>query len=539
MVQATLFLTFFIGVLAFLSMSLVNAEDPYRFFTWEVTYGTISPIPNFPQQAILINGQFPGPTLDCVTNDNVIVNVINKLDEPFLLTWNGVKQRKSSWQDGVLGTNCPIPPNSNWTYKMQMKDQIGTFNYFPSTLLHRLAGGYGGYNVRARAVIPIPYQIPDGEFTVIISDWWKTDHKVLQQGLDAGDPLPFINALLINGSTNSTSFEGESGKSYLFRVSNLAATVAINFRIQGHTLRLIEVEGSHTQQEVYESFDLHVGQSAAFLVTLHGLAKDYFIVASTRFTKPILTATASLHYVGSKTHPCGPLPIAPTYHLHWSMKQARTVRWNLTANAARPNPQGSFRYGTIKVVRTLVFANSPAKINGKLRYAVNGISYTDPSTPLKLADFLNIPGVFELNSIKDTPPVNTTMVLGTSVLATTLHDFVEIIFQNNEKTVQSWHLDGYDFWPVAYANGVWNSTLRRKYNLVDANPRNTVQVYPLGWTAILASLDNKGMWNLRSAIWPRRYLGQQLYVRVWNAEHSLFTEYDLPDNVLFCGKAHP
>ncbi|MFS7955834.1 putative laccase [Helianthus anomalus] len=69
---------------------------------------------------ILINGQFPAPTIDCITNDNVIVNVINKLDEPFLITWNGVKQRKTSWPDGVLGTNCPIPPNSNWTYHMQM-----------------------------------------------------------------------------------------------------------------------------------------------------------------------------------------------------------------------------------------------------------------------------------------------------------------------------------------------------------------------------------------------------------------------------------
>lgn len=538
MAKATLFLQFFVGILACLSMSVVKAENPYRYFTWEVTYGTVSPLPNFPQRGILINGQFPGPTLDCVTNDNVIVNVINKLDEPFLLTWNGIKQRKSSWQDGVLGTNCPIPPNSNWTYKMQMKDQIGTFMYFPSTLLHRLAGGYGGYIIRARSVIPIPYEIPVGEFIVLVSDWWKTDNKVLQQKLDAGNPLPFTDSLLINGLPNSTTFEGISGKTYMFRVSNIGSTVSINFRIQDHTMRLIEVEGSHTQQEIYETFDLHVGQSAAFLVTLNGLQKEYYIVASTRFTKPILTATAVLRYAGATTPPYGPLPIGPTYHLHWSMKQARTVRWNLTANAARPNPQGSFHYGGIQVVRTLVLANSAAKIDDKLRYAVNGISYTDPHTPLKLADFLNIPGVFELNSIRDTPPVNTTTVLGTSVLGTTLHDFVEIIFQNNENTVQSWHLDGYDFWTVAFANGVWNSTLRKKYNLVDAPTRNTVQVYPFGWTAILASLDNKGMWNLRSAIWPRRYLGQQLYFRVWNAEISLFTEYNLPDNALFCGKAH-
>ena len=64
-----------------------------------------------------------------------------------------------------------------------------------------------------------------------------------------------------------------------------------------------------------------------------------------------------------------------------------------------------------------------------------------------------------------------------------------------------------------------------------------VKVYPLSWTSILVSLDNKGMWNLRSQIWSRRYLGQELYVRVWNDEKSLYTEADPPLNALYCGLA--
>lgn len=38
-------------------------------------------------QGILINGQFPGPDIHSVTNDNLIINVFNSLDEPFLLSW--------------------------------------------------------------------------------------------------------------------------------------------------------------------------------------------------------------------------------------------------------------------------------------------------------------------------------------------------------------------------------------------------------------------------------------------------------------------
>ena len=38
-------------------------------------------------QGILINGQFLGPQIDVVTNDNIIVNVFNNLSIPFLLSW--------------------------------------------------------------------------------------------------------------------------------------------------------------------------------------------------------------------------------------------------------------------------------------------------------------------------------------------------------------------------------------------------------------------------------------------------------------------
>ncbi|KAI7728508.1 hypothetical protein M8C21_015151 [Ambrosia artemisiifolia] len=90
-------------------IAIVVAEDPYRFFEWNVTYGDIYPL-GVRQQGILINGQFPGPTIHSVTNDNLIINVINSLDEPFLISWNGIQQRRNSFEDGVYGTTCPIPP---------------------------------------------------------------------------------------------------------------------------------------------------------------------------------------------------------------------------------------------------------------------------------------------------------------------------------------------------------------------------------------------------------------------------------------------
>ncbi|KAG9135859.1 hypothetical protein Leryth_002568 [Lithospermum erythrorhizon] len=522
------------AILCIWSVYVVKAEDPYKYFTWTVTYGRASPL-GVPQQVILINGQFPGPRLDLVTNDNVILNLINKLDEPFLITWNGIKQRKNSWQDGVLGTNCPIPPNGNYTYKFQTKDQIGSFTYFPSTAMHRASGGFGALNIYARAVIPVPYAKPDGDFSLLIGDWFSAGHKGLQKTLDSGKSLWFPDGLLVNGQTQST-FTGDQGKTYMFRISNVGLSTSINFRIQGHTMKLVEVEGSHVIQNMYDSLDVHVGQSITLLVTLDQQPKDYYIVASTRFTRRVLNTTGVLHYSNSRAQVSGPVPAAPTGLLHWSMKQARTFRWNLTSNAARPNPQGSYHYGTIKTSRTIVLANSAPLINGKQRYAVNKVSYINADTPVKLADHLNISGVYDMNSIQSFPSDGAAYV-ATSVMPASLHEFLEIVFQSDREQLVVWHLDGYDFWVVGFGNGKWGPDRRKRYNLADALTRHTTQVYPNSWTAILVSLDNQGMWNLRSAIWARQYLGQQFYVRVYDPVKSLTNEYDIPNNALLCGRA--
>lgn len=62
--------------------------------------------------------------------------------------------------------------------------------------------------------------------------------------------------MVINFGSKLNNF---SGKTYKFRVSNVGMSTSFNFRIQGHLLKIIEVEGSHTIQESYDSLDVHVG----------------------------------------------------------------------------------------------------------------------------------------------------------------------------------------------------------------------------------------------------------------------------------------
>ncbi|KVH88987.1 hypothetical protein Ccrd_024224 [Cynara cardunculus var. scolymus] len=441
-----------------------------------------------------------GPQIDCVTNDNVIVSVVNSLDEPFLITWNGIQQRRNSWQDGVYGTNCPIPPGQNFTYILQVKDQIGSFFYFPSLAFHKAAGGFGGITISSRPMIPVPFPPPAADYTILAGDWFKQNHTVsslslvlllttdssfdavdrnphenfqdLKAILDGGSDLPFPDGLLINGrGSNGFTFNVDQGKTYRLRISNVGMSTSINFRIQGHKMLLVEVEGTHSLQNTYSSLDIHLGQTQ-----------------------------------------------------------------NLTASGPRPNPQGSYHYGMVNFTRTIRLANSAPVINGKQRYAVNSVSFIPADTPLKIADYFKISGVFSLGSISDSP-TGGGGYLQTSVMAADFRGFAEIVFENSEDTVQSWHIDGHFFFVVGMDGGQWSASSRTSYNLRDGISRSTVQVYPNSWTALYVPLDNVGMWNIRSQNWARQYLGQQFYLRVYSPVNSWRDEYPIPKNAITCGRA--
>ncbi|CAA7056315.1 unnamed protein product [Microthlaspi erraticum] len=326
------------------------------------------------------------------------------------------------------------------------------------------------------------------------------------------------------------------GKTYKYRICNVGFKSTLNFRIQGHKMKLVEMEGSHVLQNDYDSLDVHVGQCFAVLVTADQVAKNYYMVASTRFLKKEVSTVGVMSYAGSKVQASAELPKAPVGWA-WSLNQFRSFRWNLTASAARPNPQGSYHYGRINITRTIKLANTKNVVNGKVRFGLNGVSHVDTETPLKLAEYFGFAEkVFKYNIIKDEPAAKITdLVVAPNVLNITFRTFVEIVFENHEKSMQSFNLDGYSFFAVGSEPGTWTPEKRQNYNLLDAVSRHTVQVYPKSWSAILLTFDNAGMWNIRSENWERRYLGQQMYVSVLSPEKSLRDEYNIPLNTNLCG----
>ncbi|PIN03524.1 Multicopper oxidase [Handroanthus impetiginosus] len=521
----------------------VNSGAQPLYHDWTVSFSQRKPL-GVDKQVIVINDQFPGPLLNATTNDVVNINIHNNLTEPFLMTWNGVQMRKNSWQDGVQETNCPILPGQNWTYSFQLKDQIGSFFYFPSLLFQKAAGGCGPIRVNNLESVVVPFPQPDYEHDILIGDWYNSDYQHLRLVLEEGGMLPLPDGILINGlGPNKATFDFQPRALYRLRISNVGLKTTLNFGIQGHSMLLVETEGAYTLKQYYENLDIHVGQSYSVLVTAVDRTEgaSFFIVVASRFIPLELVGVGIIRYSGFQGEALDPIPplLAP-YDYEYSMAQALSIRLDLSVGAARPNPQGSYHYGSINVTRMLILRNDVAFINGKYRYTVNGVSFVHPETPLKLADYYNLGNIFEPGIISDTPSDGPPH-LGVSVIDTKYHDYVHVVFENPLLSTQTWHPDGYNFFVVGMGIGTWDASKMDTYNMVDAVYRSTIQVYPLSWTAILIELDNQGMWNLRSQDAEKWYLGQELYIRVKGIEKdpskiSPSDEVRIPQNVLKCGR---
>ncbi|KAK8552759.1 hypothetical protein V6N12_041335 [Hibiscus sabdariffa] len=532
-----------------LLITVINGADIY--LEWNVAINT-SVLP-FPQEqpVITINGMFPGPLINATTDDVVHVNVFNNIDEPLLFTWNGIQQRLNSWQDGVSGTNCPIQPGTNWTYEFQVKDQIGSFIYFPCINFLKAGGGYGSIRVNNRAVIKVPFPQPQADFDLLIGDWYQKSYTEIRSQLINNSTVYESppDKILMNGKgsyfdQDSKAFElftVTKGKTYRFRISNVGTAWSFNFRIQNHQMLLVETEGSYVDQIPLDSLDIHVGQSYSVLVTADEQELDYYIVAvpkqinATVFSD--LVGVAVLHYENSTIPPRGVLPPGPDpFDIQFSIDQAKSIKWNLTAGAARPNPQGTFNVSNVTLSQSFILRSSVAEINGKPRYTVNNVSYLTPETPLKLADaFANGGnGVYVLDKFP-TNSSNVEAVDGVFVASGIHQGWIELVFKNDRDLIHTWHLDGFGFFVVGFGDEPWTPDSRSSYNTYDPVVRSTVQVYPGRWTAVYAYLDNPGMWNLRSQHLKNWYLGQELYVRVYDPDPNPAKEKKPPENMLLCG----
>ncbi|KAF2295428.1 hypothetical protein GH714_032902 [Hevea brasiliensis] len=479
---------------SFILLASLAANGDEIFYEWRVAIDTkIKPV-SADQPVITINGMFPGPLINA---------------PQMTIFMNGIEQRLNSWQDGVSGTNCPIQTWEKLDLSVSVEGPNWELFLLPFSLFQKSGGGFGPIRVYNRIIISVPFPKPEAEYDLLIGDWYPKSYKMLLNGKG-----PYIDP-----STKSyESFTFTPGKTYRLRISNVGNVWSFNFRIQNHKMLLVETEGSYTNQITFDSLDVHVGQSYSVLVTADQKAADYYIVATPKMVNvdkiSSLAAIGVLHYANSTTN---------------ATDLFQLVEYDNRSCQAQPTR--NLQVTNVTLSQTFILHGSKAEIDGVSSYTVNDVSYITPTTPLKLADhFGNWSGVFQLDQFS-TNSSNGSPKHGVFVASGDHKGWIELVFMNDLDVMDSWHLDGFGFLLL----GDWTNHSRSTYNIYDPVVRSTVQVYPKGWTGVYAYLDNPGMWNLRSQNLRNWYLGQELYLRVYDADPNPAKERPPPDNLLLCG----
>ncbi|PUZ45615.1 hypothetical protein GQ55_8G239000 [Panicum hallii var. hallii] len=249
----------------------------------------------------VVNGQLPGPAIEVNEGDSVVVHVVNKSPHNITIHWHGLKQRLNCWADGVpMITQCPIPPNYNFTYRFDVADQEGTLWWHAHVTCLR-ATLHGAFIIRPRTgASSYPFPKPDKEVPIIIGEWWELDLDELDRRMVDGDFDDNPSGGTMNGklgdlySCSGAKKEGfvldvEPGKTYLLRVINAVLFSECYLKIAGHKFTVVAADANYVSPYSTDVITIAPGETVDALVVADAPPGRYYITAlATQPPKPDL-----------------------------------------------------------------------------------------------------------------------------------------------------------------------------------------------------------------------------------------------------------
>jgi FtsP/CotA-like multicopper oxidase with cupredoxin domain len=227
--------------------------------------------------AISVNNQIPGPTIEATVGDILEVTFNNKMNQETSIHWHGVLLPND--QDGVPHlTTKPIAPHSSFTYKYQITHS-GTYWYHSHTGLQEQRGAYGSlvFHPKNGELIKT-----DRDDVVVLSDWtnenpdqvlanlkkdgdyyalkkhsvqswdrvFKNGTPALKNRLKSSStrmgPMDLsdvgYDAFLANGQTES-SLEAKPGETVRIRLINAGASSYFNVEFAGEAMIIVAADG--------------------------------------------------------------------------------------------------------------------------------------------------------------------------------------------------------------------------------------------------------------------------------------------------------
>ncbi|KAJ4970470.1 hypothetical protein NE237_003569 [Protea cynaroides] len=562
----SLLFIFFIVISASLQFCLVAAE--VRNFKWEVGYFFWSPdcIENI---VMGINGQFPGPTIRAKVGDTINIELTNKLvTEGVVIHWHGITQSGTPWSDGTASiTQCVINPDETFVYSFNV-NKAGTHFYHGHYGMQRSAGLYGSLIVELEDGKKEPFHY-DGEFNLLLSDWWHKSIHELEVGLSS---IPFRwvgepQSLLINGKGQyncslAADYSNSSlgtcdlnqaewqckpqvlnvipNKTYRLRIASATSLSSLNLAIGNHKMLVVEADGNYVQPFAVDDMDIYSGESYSVLITTdQNPSMNYWISIGVRGRLPKTPQGLTiLNYLPNDASqlPVSPPPITPSWN---DFNHSKSFSNKILALQGSPKPP-------ISAARRIFLLNTQNLFNGYIKWSLNNVSLALPSTPYLGSIKYGLKGAYDDKSPPENfdsdydimkPPINPNSTQGNGVYTFALSSTVDVILQNanvlsgNVSEIHPWHLHGHDFWVLGYGEGKFNEKIDvEKFNLKNPPLRNTAVIFPYGWTAIRFVADNPGVWAFHCHIEPHLHMGMGV-VFAEGVEHV----GQIPNDTLRCG----
>ncbi|CAN7067607.1 unnamed protein product [Brassica rapa subsp. trilocularis] len=487
----------------------------------------------------------------------------------------GVDDKRYNLTNAPLRNTVALYPYG-WTALRFVTDNPGpgTHFYHGHYGMQRSAGLYGSLIIDAAKgkIEPLRY---DGEFNLLLSDWWHESVLSQELGLSA-KPMRWIGeaqSILINGrgqfncslaaqfSKATAQFSNtslpmckfkkgdqcapqrlhvEPNKTYRIRLASTTGLASLNFAVQGHKLVVVEADGNYITPFATSDVDIYSGESYSVLLTTdQDPSQNYWISVGVRGRKPKTPpALTVLHYVTapSSQPPSSPPPETPRWN---DFDRSRNFSKRIFSAMGSPPPPRKFK-------KRLILLNTQNMIDGATKWALNNVSLVVPATPYlgsvkyKLRrgfDRKSPPTTFPMDYDIMNPPRNRNTTKGNGIYVFPFNVTVDVILQNangldaNASEIHPWHLHGHDFWVLGYGEGKFRPGIDEKtYNLKNPPLRNTVALYPYGWTALRFVTDNPGVWFFHCHIEPHLHMGMGVVFA-----EGLNRIGKVPDEALGCG----
>ncbi|XP_066263245.1 uncharacterized protein [Branchiostoma lanceolatum] len=255
------------------------------------------------RNVILVNDQFPGPTLEVMEGAQVIVTVVNNLmREATSLHFHGMYMRGVPYMDGVpYVTQCPILPMHSFAYRFKA-EPAGTHWYHSHLGSQKEDGLYGAFIVHKNSMPTTP------SLPLFLQDWWHdnfnevdVDGKTEALGqffplsqdrgysFD-GNLLTIMNfkSALINGrgrynnsSAPLTTCEISRGEALRFRLIHAGAEYTFRVSIDAHSMTVVANDGHDVEPVQVQSILVFPGESYDFEVVGDQPSGNYWIRAQT------------------------------------------------------------------------------------------------------------------------------------------------------------------------------------------------------------------------------------------------------------------